>query len=49
MKKFIKNMAIKCWFGNSMLRKGVTFGKDSYIREHAQIGGGPSYYIRYTF
>lgn len=40
MKKFIKNMAIKCWFGNSMLRKGVTFGKDSYIREHAQIGGG---------
>lgn len=40
MKELIKRALLKFVFGNSLFRKGVTFGKDSYIREHAQIGGG---------
>ena len=40
MKKQLKAMIFKIFFGNSLVRKGVKFGKGSYIREHAQIGGG---------
>lgn len=40
MKKLIKAIILKVFFGNSFARKGVKFGKGSYIREHAQIGGG---------
>ncbi len=40
MKKIIKKIILKVCFGNRFTRKGVHFGKGSYIREHAQIGGG---------
>ena len=40
MKQLIKNLLFNVYFGNSLFRKGVHFGKGSYIREHAQIGGG---------
>lgn len=40
MKKLIKKIILKVFFGNSFVRKGVKFGKGSYIREHAQICGG---------
>lgn len=40
MKKQLKAMIFKIFFGNSLVRKGVKFGKGSYIREHAQICGG---------
>ncbi len=40
MKALVKKALIKLYFGNSFFRKGVCFGKDSYIRENAQIGGG---------
>lgn len=40
MKELIKKMIITILFGNPLFRKGVTFGHNSYIREHSQIGGG---------
>lgn len=40
IKSFIKRFLIKIYFGNSVFRKGVKFGKDSFIREHSQITGG---------
>ena len=38
--KLFKKILCFLFFGNSLFRKGVKFGKGSYIREHAQIGGG---------
>lgn len=38
--KFIKRVILKVLFGNKLFRKGVKFGKGSYIREHATIRGG---------
>lgn len=40
IKNNLKSLSIKLFFGNTYLRNGVTFGKDSFIREHSQIGGG---------
>ena len=40
MKKFLKNVYFKIICGNSFMRRGVKFGKGSYIRKHAQINGG---------
>lgn len=40
MKKIIKKILLKYYFGNSFFRKGIKFGKGSFIREHAQISGG---------
>lgn len=38
--KLLKKFLLKFYFGNSLFRKGVKFGKGSYIRGGAQIGGG---------
>ena len=40
MKSILKKFLIKVYFGNPVFRKGIKFGKGSYVREHAQIGGG---------
>lgn len=40
MKKWIKAAGIRLLFGNPLFRKGIRFGKGSYIRERAQLGGG---------
>ena len=32
-------------FGNSLTRKGVHFGKGSYIREHSKISGGRNIFL----
>ncbi len=40
MKKFLKKLVIKIYFGNSLFRKGVRIGKDSFIREHTKLSGG---------
>lgn len=42
IKNNLKSLSIKLFFGNTYLRNGVTFGKDSFIREHSQIGGESS-------
>lgn len=39
-KKFLKKVILKIYFGNSFFRKGIRFGKDSFIRGHSQISGG---------
>ncbi len=36
----LKKIILKVFFGNRFTRKGIKFGKGSYVREHAQIGGG---------
>lgn len=40
MNSTLKRIIQKVCFGNSITRKRVTFGKGSYIREHAKISGG---------
>ena len=40
MKKILKNLAIKVYYGNSFFRKGIRFGQNLYIRERAHIVGG---------
>lgn len=40
VKKILKKISIRLYFGNSFFRKGVTFGKCAFIREHAKISGG---------
>ena len=39
-KKLAKCILIKLYHGNTFFRKGVTFGKKAYIREHTKILGG---------
>ena len=36
----LKRIIQKVCFGNSITRRHVTFGKNSYIREHSKISGG---------
>lgn len=36
----LKSLAIRVYYGNSFFRKGIHFGKGSFIRERAQICGG---------
>lgn len=45
MKKCLKKIAIKLYFGNSFFRKKVHFGKNSYILKNPQIGGGNSIFL----
>ena len=40
IKATIKKILVKLYFGNSLFRKGVQFGDDSFIREHSKISGG---------
>lgn len=45
MKKWIKNILFKVYFGNSFFRKGVHFEDGAYIREHTNICGGKHIYM----
>jgi len=38
--RILKRIAISCFFGNRFFRKGIRFGKDSFVHKHAQIIGG---------
>lgn len=40
MKSLLKKVLIGIYFGNPIFRKGIKFGRGSYVREHSQIGGG---------
>lgn len=40
IKKILKALSINLYFGNSLFRKGVKLGKNSFIREHTKISGG---------
>lgn len=41
IKKILKNIAIKIYYGNPLFRKNIKrIGKDSFIREHTKISGG---------
>lgn len=44
-KKKIKEFILHLLFGNSLVRKGVHFGKGSYIREHCKVSGGNSIFM----
>ncbi len=40
IKKILKKIILKYYFGNSIFRNHIKFGKDSFIRGHSQISGG---------
>ena len=48
LKKIIKKFLIKLYFGNSFFRKGIKFGKGSFIREHSVVNGGKYMKIGYN-
>ncbi len=40
LKKGLKKLLIKLYFGNSLFRKGIKMGEKSFIREHCKLSGG---------
>lgn len=40
IKKFLKDVSIKVYYGNPLFRNNIKIGKHSFIREHAKISGG---------